>query len=32
MYLARRRIANRAEMVDVAGGWRTHLAVLDDQA
>ena len=28
--LTHRRLADRAEMVNVAGGWHTHLAILVD--
>jgi uncharacterized protein YndB with AHSA1/START domain len=29
--LTHRRLKDRAEIVDVAGGWHTHLAMLEDQ-
>lgn len=32
LVVTHRKLANRAEMVDVAGGWHTHLAILEDQA
>ena len=32
LVLTHRKLANRAEMVEVAGGWHTHLGVLVDQA
>ena len=30
LVLTHRRLPNRGEMVDVAGGWHTHLVVLED--
>jgi len=30
--LTHHKLANRDEMVDVSGGWHTHLAVLVDKA
>jgi hypothetical protein len=32
LVLTHRKLANRTEMVEVAGGWHTHLAILADQA
>jgi uncharacterized protein YndB with AHSA1/START domain len=32
LVVTHRKLANRTEMINVAGGWHTHLAILTDQA